>query len=101
MIAERAGAGEISSIWFTRDNGIVRATGLITIELDGLTVLNAQLQDVVDGRLGAPFTWPLVGNGDDTAGGAVIRIQGAGAASTIIDAHQYDRANDCCLLYGC
>ncbi|GDY29662.1 glycoside hydrolase family 172 protein [Gandjariella thermophila] len=74
VIAERSGAGEISSIWFTRDYGVVRATGWIRIELDGETVLNAQLQDVVDGRLGAPFVWPLVGNGDDTAGGAVIKV---------------------------
>jgi hypothetical protein len=74
VIAERTGAGEISSIWFTRDYGVVRATGWIKIELDGQTVLDAQLQDVVDGKLGAPFVWPLVGNGDDTAGGAVIKV---------------------------
>jgi hypothetical protein len=74
VIAERSGAGEISSIWFTRDYGVVAATGWIRIELDGQTVLNAQLQDVVDGRVGAPFVWPLVGNGDDTAGGAVIKV---------------------------
>jgi hypothetical protein len=74
VIAERSGAGEISSIWFTRDYGVVSGTGWIRIELDGEPVLNAQLSDVVDGRLGAPFTWPLVGNGDDTAGGSVIKV---------------------------
>src|SRR5207253_7840378 len=35
---------------------------------------DAPLQDVVDGKLGAPFVWPLVGNGDDTAGGSVIKV---------------------------
>lgn len=74
VIAEHTGAGEIGSIWFTRDYGVVRNTGKITIELDGGTVLDAQLQDVVDGRLGAPWVWPLVGNGDDTAGGSVIKV---------------------------
>ncbi|QUQ64621.1 glycoside hydrolase family 172 protein [Kutzneria sp. CA-103260] len=74
VIAERAGAGELSSMWFTRDNGVMTATGRIKIELDGRTVLAAPLQDVVDGKLGAPFVWPLVGNGDDTAGGSVIKV---------------------------
>ncbi|MFB9909541.1 glycoside hydrolase family 172 protein [Allokutzneria oryzae] len=74
VIAERAGAGEISSIWFTRDDGIVTKTGWIRIELDGTTVLEAPLQDVVDGKLGAPFVWPLVGNREDTSGGAVIKV---------------------------
>jgi len=75
VIAERDGPGEIASIWFTRDNGVVRNTGWITIELDGTKVLDeAPLQDLVDGRLGAPWVWPLVGNGDDTAGGAVIKV---------------------------
>ena len=78
VIAERAGAGEIQSIWFTRfgptGGGDGTDTGLLKIELDGRVVLNAPLQDVVTGRLGAPFAWPLVGNGDDTAGGLVIKV---------------------------
>ncbi|MCP3804214.1 DUF2961 domain-containing protein [Allokutzneria sp. A3M-2-11 16] len=74
VIAERAGAGEIGSIWFTRDEGVVTRTGWIKVELDGRVVLNAQLQDVVDGKLGAPFVWPLVGNRDDTSGGVVIKV---------------------------
>ncbi|MBV8933434.1 MAG: DUF2961 domain-containing protein [Kutzneria sp.] len=74
VIAEQAGSGEISSIWFTRDYGDVTKTGTITITLDGTTVLSAQLQDVVSGRLGAPFVWPLVGTGADTSGGAVIKV---------------------------
>lgn len=75
VIAERAGAGEISSIWFTREPwGDVTGTGNIVVELDGRTVLDAPLIDVVSGRVGAPFEWPLVGNGDDAAGGAVIKV---------------------------
>lgn len=75
VIAERAGAGEISSMWFTREPwGDVTGTGNITIELDGRTVLDAPLIDVVSGRVGAPFVWPLVGNAEDSAGGAVIKV---------------------------
>ena len=78
VIAERAGAGEIQSIWFTRlgptGGGDVTDTGTILVELDGKTVLDAKLQDVVTGKVGAPFSWPLVGSGDDTSGGAVIKV---------------------------
>jgi hypothetical protein len=78
VIAEREGAGEVQSIWFTRfgptGGGDITDTGWIRIELDGRTVLDAKAQDVVTGKVGAPFAWPLVGNGDDTAGGAVIKV---------------------------
>jgi hypothetical protein len=74
VIAERSGPGQIESMWFTRDYGVMTKTGRIKVELDGVTVLDAPLQDVVDGKLGAPFVWPLVGNGDDTAGGSVIKV---------------------------
>ncbi|WP_277675571.1 glycoside hydrolase family 172 protein [Saccharopolyspora rectivirgula] len=75
VIAEHAGAGEITSIWFTREPwGDVTGTGNIIIDLDGREVLNAPLIDVVSGRLGAPYEWPLVGNAEDAAGGAVIKV---------------------------
>ncbi|GAB3456404.1 DUF2961 domain-containing protein [Actinophytocola sediminis] len=74
VLAEDRGPGELQSIWFTRDNGTVTATGTIRVVLDGVTVLNANLQDVVDGDLGAPFTWPLVTNADQTSGGVTIKI---------------------------
>jgi D-arabinan exo alpha-(1,3)/(1,5)-arabinofuranosidase (non-reducing end) len=74
VIAEHAGAGEIGSIWFTRDGGNVTATGNITIELDGETVLDAPLQDVVDGELGPPFEFPLVANADQSSGGVYIKV---------------------------
>jgi hypothetical protein len=72
VIAEDQGPGEIQSIWFTRDNGNVTATGRLLIELDGQAVVNALLQDVVNGVLGAPFTAPLVSNAEQTSGGVTI-----------------------------
>src|SRR5207253_3419484 len=48
--------------------------GKITIELDGKTVLSAAYEDVVSGKLGAPWVWPLVGNLLDTSGGAQIKV---------------------------
>ncbi|MEV4755502.1 DUF2961 domain-containing protein [Micromonospora sp. NPDC049559] len=74
VLAEERGPGEISSIWFTRDEGNVSATGDIRIVLDGVTVLNANLQRVVNGDLGAPFVWPLVTNADQTSGGVTIKV---------------------------
>ncbi|WP_208325879.1 DUF2961 domain-containing protein [Amycolatopsis arida] len=64
----------MSSIWFTRDGGDVRATGTIRVVLDGVTVLNANLQSLVNGDLGAPFVWPLVTNADQTSGGVTIKV---------------------------
>lgn len=75
VIAEHSGPGEITSMWFTREPyGDVTGTGNITVELDGQVVLDAPLIDVVNGRLGAPFVWPLVGNADDASGGAVVKV---------------------------
>ncbi len=74
VIAEATGAGEIGSIWFTRDGGDVTRTGNIIIELDGEVVLDAPLQDVVDGELGAPFVYPFVANADQSSGGVTIKV---------------------------
>jgi D-arabinan exo alpha-(1,3)/(1,5)-arabinofuranosidase (non-reducing end) len=74
VLAERTGAGQIDSMWFTRDFGSMAANGRIKVELDGAVVLDQLLQEVVDGKLGAPYVWPLVGNGEDTSGGAVIKV---------------------------
>lgn len=74
VIAERAGAGQIDSMWFTRDFGSMVNNGRLKIELDGRVVLDQLLQEVVNGKLGAPWVWPLVGNGEDTSGGAVIKV---------------------------
>jgi hypothetical protein len=74
VIAEKRGPGEIDSIWFTRDGGDVRNDGNIRIELDGRTVLDAPLQDIVDGKLGAPFARPLVANADESSGGVYIKV---------------------------
>jgi hypothetical protein len=74
VVAEDRGAGEIDSIWFTRDNGNVSAMGTIRINLDGRPVVNAPLQSLVDGALGAPFVFPLVANGEQSPGGVYIKV---------------------------
>ncbi|MFC7405869.1 glycoside hydrolase family 172 protein [Georgenia alba] len=74
VLAEDTGAGEVQSIWFTRDGGDVTATGNIVIELDGETVLDASLQDVVDGEVGGPFVHPFVANADQSSGGVYLRV---------------------------
>jgi Protein of unknown function (DUF2961) len=74
VIAEDRGAGEVDSIWFTRDGGNVRAIGTIRIELDGQTVIDAPLQSLVDGAVGAPFVWPLVANAAQSPGGVYVKV---------------------------
>ena len=74
VVAEARGAGQVESIWSTRDGGDVRRTGRIRVDLDGVRVLDAPLQDVVDGRLGAPWTYPLVANADQSSGGVTIKV---------------------------
>ena len=74
VIAEDRGAGEVDSIWFTRDGGNVTALGAIRIELDGHTVVDARLQSLVDGALGAPFEWPLVANAEQSPGGVYVKV---------------------------
>ncbi len=74
LIAEDTGAGEIDSIWFTRDEGNVSATGDITIELDGQVVVQSDLQGLVNGDLGTPFVFPLVANADQSSGGVYIKV---------------------------
>ncbi|BCJ75435.1 hypothetical protein CS0771_49790 [Catellatospora sp. IY07-71] len=49
VIAEDRGPGEVQSIWFTRDSGDVSATGWIRIELDGVTVVDTNLQPLGNG----------------------------------------------------
>src|ERR1700757_717272 len=74
VIAEDRGAGEVDSIWFTRDGGNVTRIGTIRIDLDGRTVIDAPLQSLVDGGLGAPFVWPLVANAAQSPGGVYIKV---------------------------
>lgn len=74
VIAEHDGPGEVDAIWFTRDGGDVRATGNIRITLDGHDVVHAPLQDLVDGKLGAPFSHPLVANADQSSGGVYVEV---------------------------
>ncbi|MGH3576329.1 MAG: glycoside hydrolase family 172 protein, partial [Mycobacterium sp.] len=74
VIAEDRGAGEVDSIWFTRDGGNVTRIGKIRVDLDGQTVVDAPLQSVVDGGLGGPFVWPLVANAAQSPGGVYIKV---------------------------
>jgi hypothetical protein len=74
VIAEDHGAGEVDSIWFTRDGGNVRGLGRIRVELDGQTVIDTPLQSLVDGELGAPFVWPLVANAAQSPGGVYVKV---------------------------
>jgi len=74
VIAEDRGAGEVDSIWFTRDGGNVTRIGSIRVDLDGRTVIDAPLQSMVDGGLGAPFVWPLVANAVQSPGGVYIKV---------------------------
>lgn len=74
ILAEASGAGEIDNIWSTKNGGDVTSTGNITIVLDGKTVVHAPFQDVVNGKLGAPFVYPLVANADQSSGGVNINV---------------------------
>lgn len=74
VLGEHAGPGELTSMWFTRRDGDVSANGRLRVELDGETVIDAPLQEVVDGKLGAPFMWPLVANADQSSGGVYIQV---------------------------
>ncbi|KAF2095799.1 hypothetical protein NA57DRAFT_78579 [Rhizodiscina lignyota] len=74
VIAEAQSPGQISSIWFTYANNSVIGVGDIQVELDGHIVLEGIVQDIVNGKKGRPFVWPLVGNVNDTSGGNVIKV---------------------------
>src|SRR3984893_18361854 len=74
VIAEDRGAGEIDSMWFTRDSGNVSRMGAIRVDLDGQTVIDAPLQSLVDGGLGAPFVWPLVANAAQSPAGVYVKV---------------------------
>jgi hypothetical protein len=74
VIAEDRGAGEVDSIWFTRDSGNVSRMGAIRVDLDGQTVIDTSLQSLVGGGLGAPFVWPLVANAAQSPGGVYVKV---------------------------
>ncbi|KAJ6442269.1 Non-hemolytic phospholipase C [Purpureocillium lavendulum] len=84
VIAEYDGPGEIASIWFTYEPDSVEPIGDMAITLDGTEVLRGGVQDVVDGKLGAPFAWPFVGNTNDTMGGNVIKVPMAFRESMLV-----------------
>ena len=61
-------------MWFTRDGGNVSRMGAIRVDLDGQTVIDAPLQSLVDGGLGAPFVWPLVANAAQSPAGVYVKV---------------------------
>ena len=78
VMAEVTGPGEIDSIWMTSITsgaaGDVTDVGNIVVVLDGKTILNSSLESVVNGDLGAPFTYPLVANATQSSGGDYIDV---------------------------
>lgn len=84
VLAEHNGPGEVNAIWTTSNGGDVTQTGNIHVVLDGKTVVNASEQDVVDGKLGAPFVYPLVANASESSGGAYINVPMAFKQSLLI-----------------
>jgi hypothetical protein len=81
VIAQDDGPGEITSIWSTHysgnsfpTSGDVSADGNLEITLDGVTVLDAPFEDIVDGKVGAPFVYPLVANHLQSSGGVYINV---------------------------
>lgn len=79
VIAEHSGAGEIASIWSTRADagrkpGDVVPTGRLRVVLDGQAVIDAPMADVVAGRLGPPFVFPLVADAEQSSGGVYVKV---------------------------
>ena len=79
VIAEASGPGEIQSLWFTSNapderGGFVGPLGKIVIQLDGETIVDRRLQDLVNGDAGPPFVPPLVANADQTSGGVYVKV---------------------------
>ena len=86
VVAETTGAGEIDNIWFTgyvrvtangttsNDWGNITGMGSLVVVLDGRTVIDHNLQDLVNGGLGAPFVYPLVANQYQSSGGVYIDV---------------------------
>lgn len=78
VLAEHSGPGEIDSIWGTNfyqgQSGREDGAGNLHVVLDGRTVVDAPWQQIVDGKLGAPFVYPLVANADQSSGGVDIFV---------------------------
>jgi hypothetical protein len=86
VVAEHSGAGEVDAIWFTWNSGDVTNVGDITVTLDGKQVLHGSLEDIVNGKLGAPFVYPLVANADQSSGGDYISVPMPFRSSMVITA---------------
>ncbi|HEX6476162.1 MAG TPA: glycoside hydrolase family 172 protein, partial [Acidimicrobiales bacterium] len=78
LIASHDGAGEIDSIWFTAIGpaglGDVSPAGNLVVQLDGQTPVNYPLESLVEGKLNAPFVYPLVADRFQSSGGVYIKV---------------------------
>jgi len=77
-LAEHTGPGELDSIWATNffqgRSGREDGAGNLHVVLDGKTVIDAPFQDVVEGKLGAPFVFPLVSDAEHSSGGVNVLV---------------------------
>ena len=83
ILAQHDGPGEIDQIWTT---GNVPSVGTVKIVLDGKTVVDATMANLVNGSLGAPFTYPLVANDSQSSGGFYIAVPMTFTTSMIVTA---------------
>ena len=83
ILAEHDGPGEIDQIWTT---GNVPSVGTVKIVLDGRTVLDTSMENLVDGGLGGPFSYPLVANDDQSSGGFYVAVPMTFTKSMIVTA---------------
>lgn len=83
ILAQRDGPGEIDQIWMT---GNVPSVGTVKIVLDGKTVVDATMANLVNGSLGAPFTYPLVANDSQSSGGFYVAVPMTFTRSMIVTA---------------
>jgi len=77
-LAQRTGPGEVDSIWATNvyagRSGREDGAGNLHVVLDGQTILNAPFQDIVEGKAGAPFVFPLVADAEQSSGGVNVLV---------------------------
>lgn len=75
LLASHRGPGELDSVWSPGPFfGDLSGDGRLRIELDGRAVVNAPMQSVVAGELGAPFSPPVVLTSKLSPGGYSVNL---------------------------
>lgn len=75
LLVDHRGAGELDSVWTPGPFfGDLTRDGRLRIELDGRTVVNAPMQSVVEGKLGSPFSTPVVLTLKQSPGGFSVNL---------------------------